>query len=158
MELNIFEHVEMGIHALFYEERNAEDVFSMEWRKRNQNFHMYIYYTHDTSFFNILGKSFIYVKSEHKCEVADKLGPVLKELYIDAKHILPALLKLEQLEVLSVTHNESVYSFIIKFVVAQGQKMKELVLANCTQSIESHLKKLSWVMCNRSDQRVQIDG
>ncbi|GKA03017.1 leucine-rich repeat, cysteine-containing subtype protein, partial [Tanacetum coccineum] len=71
--------------------------------------------------------------------LADKLGPVLKELYIDecfdldAKHILPALLKLEQLEVLSVAHNESIdNSFIIKFVAARGQKMKELVLANCT--------------------------
>ena len=71
--------------------------------------------------------------------LADKLGPVLKELYIDecfdldAKRILPALLKLEQLEVLSISHNESVgNSFIKKFVAARGQKMKELVLANCT--------------------------
>ena len=71
--------------------------------------------------------------------LADKLGPVLKELYIDecfdldAKRILPALLKLKQLEVLSVSHNESVNnSFIIEFVAARGQNMKELVLANCT--------------------------
>ncbi|GJY61759.1 leucine-rich repeat, cysteine-containing subtype protein [Tanacetum coccineum] len=90
------------------------------------------------------GKSFIYVKSEHKCEIADKLGPVLKELYIDAKHILPALLKLEQLEVLSVSHNESVYnSFIIKFVAARGQKMKELVLANCTNLTDKALRAIS---------------
>lgn len=72
--------------------------------------------------------------------LADKLGPILKELYIDecfgivdAKSILPALLKLQQLEVLSISHIETVNdSFIIKFVTVQGQKMKELILADCT--------------------------
>ncbi|GJS47259.1 leucine-rich repeat, cysteine-containing subtype protein [Tanacetum coccineum] len=63
--------------------------------------------------------------------LADKLGPVLKELYIDAKHILPALLKLEQLEVLSVAHNESIdNSFIIKFVAARGFMDEIIELAN----------------------------
>ncbi|GKF93743.1 leucine-rich repeat, cysteine-containing subtype protein, partial [Tanacetum coccineum] len=67
-------------------------------------------------------------------------GPVLKELYVDecfdldAKHILPALLKLEQLEVLSVAHNESVdNSFIIKFVAAP----------NCTKFTDKALRAIS---------------
>lgn len=72
--------------------------------------------------------------------LADKLGTILKELYIDecfgivdANSILPALLKLQQLEVLSISHFETVNdSFVIKFVTAQGQKMKELILADCT--------------------------
>ncbi|PWA83776.1 Leucine-rich repeat, cysteine-containing subtype [Artemisia annua] len=82
--------------------------------------------------------------------LADKLGPVLKELYIDecfdldAKRILPALLKLEQLEVLSVAHNESVNnSFIKKFVAARGHNMKELVLANCTKLTDKALRAIS---------------
>ncbi|GKE22974.1 leucine-rich repeat, cysteine-containing subtype protein [Tanacetum coccineum] len=72
--------------------------------------------------------------------LADKLGSVLKELYIDecfdldAKHILPALLKLEQLQVLSVAHNESVdNSFIIKFVAAP----------DCTKLTDKALRAIS---------------
>lgn len=82
--------------------------------------------------------------------LADKLGPVLKELYIDecfgidAIRILPALLKLERLEVLSISRFETVNdSFIRQFVAVRGEKMKELVLADCTKLTDKSLKVIA---------------
>ncbi|XP_076907286.1 uncharacterized protein LOC143563680 [Bidens hawaiensis] len=82
--------------------------------------------------------------------LADKLGSVLKELYIDecfgidAKSILPALLSLQHLEVLSMSRSESVNnSFITQFVAVQGHKMKELVLADCTRLTDRAIKAIA---------------
>ncbi|KAI3701378.1 hypothetical protein L6452_26400 [Arctium lappa] len=83
-------------------------------------------------------------------DLADKLGPVLKELYIDecfgidAIRILPALLKLECLEVLSISRFETVNdSFIRQFVAVRGEKMKEFVLADCTKLTDKSLKAIA---------------
>ncbi|KAL8239983.1 hypothetical protein R6Q59_016550 [Mikania micrantha] len=82
--------------------------------------------------------------------LADKLGSVLKELYIDecfgidAKSILPALFKLQHLEVLSISRFETVNdTFITQFVAVQGYKMKELVLADCTKLTDKALKAIA---------------
>ncbi|MFS7965500.1 putative leucine-rich repeat domain superfamily [Helianthus anomalus] len=82
--------------------------------------------------------------------LADKLGSVLNELYIDecfgidAKRILPALFKLQHLEVLSISRSETVNdSFITQFVAVQGHKMKELVLADCTKLTDRGLKAIA---------------
>ncbi|KAD6455101.1 hypothetical protein E3N88_09807 [Mikania micrantha] len=82
--------------------------------------------------------------------LADKLGSVLKELYIDecfgidAKSILPALFKLQNLEVLSISRFETVNdTFITQFVAVQGYKMKELVLADCTKLTDKALKAIA---------------
>ncbi|KAI3670733.1 hypothetical protein L1987_87729 [Smallanthus sonchifolius] len=82
--------------------------------------------------------------------LADKLGSVLKELYIDecfgidAKSILPALFKLQHLEVLSISRFETVNdSFVMKYVAVQGHKMKELVLADCTKLTDRALKAIA---------------
>ncbi|KAL8209282.1 hypothetical protein R6Q57_006014 [Mikania cordata] len=82
--------------------------------------------------------------------LADKLGSVLKELYIDecfgidAKSILPALFKLQHLEVLSISRFETVNDiFITQFVAVQGYKMKELVLADCTKLTDKALKAIA---------------
>ena len=70
--------------------------------------------------------------------VAEVLGHTLKELFIDdcqninAMLILPALKRLECLEVLSVAGIQTVCDdFISEIVTALGSNMKELVLANC---------------------------
>lgn len=70
--------------------------------------------------------------------IADSLGSVLRELYIDncenidAVLILPALLKLEHLEVLSLAGIETVCDdFLGKFVAVRGHHIKELVLTDC---------------------------
>lgn len=70
--------------------------------------------------------------------LADTLGSVLKELYIDdcqsinARLALPALKKFEHLEVLSVAGMQSVCDdFIRKFISVRGHHMKELVLGDC---------------------------
>ncbi|KAI7747839.1 hypothetical protein M8C21_005898 [Ambrosia artemisiifolia] len=88
--------------------------------------------------------------SDALSNLADKLGPVLKELYIDecfgidAKRILPALFKLQHLEVLSISRSETVTdSFITQFVAVQGHKMKELVLADCTKLTDRALKAIA---------------
>ncbi|KAG9133666.1 hypothetical protein Leryth_026415 [Lithospermum erythrorhizon] len=82
--------------------------------------------------------------------LADSLGHVLRELYIDecqgidAKLILPALLKLPHLEVLSVASIETVTdSFVVNFVTAQGHSMKELILKDCMKLTNSSVKAIA---------------
>ncbi|XAR51090.1 hypothetical protein NMG60_11005625 [Bertholletia excelsa] len=82
--------------------------------------------------------------------LADSLASVLRELYIDdcqnidAMYILPALSKLEHLEVLSLTGIQTVCDdFVCKFVAARGHNIKELVLTNCTKLTDSSLKSIS---------------
>lgn len=77
--------------------------------------------------------------SEGIINLADKLGSILKELYIDECfgldpiEILPALLKLQHLEVLSISRFETVNdSFIKQLVGVRGHNIKELILADCT--------------------------
>lgn len=76
--------------------------------------------------------------SEGVCCLASSLGLGLRELYldycygIDAMVILPALQKLENLEVLSVAGIQTVHDdFVCKFLSANGRRMKELILADC---------------------------
>lgn len=71
--------------------------------------------------------------------LAETLGPVLRELYIDdcqgidAMLILPALQKLEYLEVLSVAGIQTVSDdFIWEIISLRGPTMKELVLTDCS--------------------------
>ena len=71
--------------------------------------------------------------------LAETLGSVLRELYIDdcqgidAMLILPALLKLECLEALSVAGIQTISDdFIWEFICVHGPMMKELVLADCS--------------------------
>ena len=70
--------------------------------------------------------------------LANSLGSVLRELYldrclrIDVMVMLPALKKLEQLEVLSLAGLEAVCDeFIGEFISICGHNMKELILADC---------------------------
>lgn len=76
--------------------------------------------------------------SEGVCCLASSLRLVLRELYLDdccgldAMLILPALQKLENLEVLSVAGIQTVCDdFVCEFLSANGHRMKELVLADC---------------------------
>lgn len=70
--------------------------------------------------------------------LADSLGSLLKELYLDdcllinAAQIVPALKKLEHLEVLSLAGIQTVSDEFIKdYIIARGHNMKELVLKDC---------------------------
>ncbi|XP_022728951.1 uncharacterized protein LOC111284536 isoform X2 [Durio zibethinus] len=79
--------------------------------------------------------------------LATSLASVLLELYIndcqsiDAMLILPALKKLEHLEVLSVAGLESVTDgFIKEFIIARGDGIKELILTGCGKLTDSSLK------------------
>ncbi|XP_057965062.1 uncharacterized protein LOC131155722 [Malania oleifera] len=82
--------------------------------------------------------------------LADSHGSVLRELYIDdcqsidAMHILPALQKLEHLEVLSLAGLQSVCDdFIRSFIIMRGQNMKELILTDCVKLTDSSLKVIA---------------
>ncbi|XVE53999.1 hypothetical protein DITRI_Ditri03aG0047500 [Diplodiscus trichospermus] len=82
--------------------------------------------------------------------LANSLASVLVELYIndcqsiDAMLILPALKKLEHLEVLSVAGLESVTDgFIKEFIVTRGNGIKELILTGCVKLTDSSLKIIS---------------
>ncbi|KAJ8750807.1 hypothetical protein K2173_015988 [Erythroxylum novogranatense] len=82
--------------------------------------------------------------------LADSLGSVLKELYlddcqrIDAPTILLALKKLEHLEVLSLARIQSVSDkFVREFIATRGHNMKELVLTDCVNLTDSSLKVIS---------------
>jgi len=70
--------------------------------------------------------------------LANSLGSILRELYLDdcecldAMHILPGLKRLRCLEVLSLRGIGSVSDkFMKQLILSNGQNMKELVLANC---------------------------
>ncbi|KAG8363032.1 hypothetical protein BUALT_BualtUnG0011800 [Buddleja alternifolia] len=76
--------------------------------------------------------------SEGICSLTNSLQSVLRELYLDNAHgidamlILPALLELENLEVLSVAGIQTVTDdFISEVVSVHGCRMKELILADC---------------------------
>ncbi|GAB4838037.1 hypothetical protein Ancab_027565 [Ancistrocladus abbreviatus] len=78
--------------------------------------------------------------------VADSL-PILRELYLDdcqtldVMCILPALKKLEHLEVLSLAGIHSVCDkFMTEFISSNGHIMKELILTNCIKLTDSSLK------------------
>ncbi|OMO91768.1 Leucine-rich repeat, cysteine-containing subtype [Corchorus olitorius] len=79
--------------------------------------------------------------------LAKSLGSVLRELYIndcqciDAMLILPALKKLEHLEVLAVGGLESVTDgFIKEFIVERGYGIKELIFTGCGKLSDSSFK------------------
>ncbi|XP_062091158.1 uncharacterized protein LOC133797310 [Humulus lupulus] len=79
--------------------------------------------------------------------LANSLGSILRELYlddcqgIDAMLMLPALKKLEQLEVLSLAGVENVCDkFILEFIGSRGYNMKELILTDCVKVTDSSLK------------------
>ncbi|KAF3439680.1 hypothetical protein FNV43_RR17958 [Rhamnella rubrinervis] len=80
-------------------------------------------------------------------KLAKSLGSSLRELYlddcqsIDVKLALPALKKLEQLEVLSLAGLENVCDdFITEFIRVRGHKMKKLVLTDCVKLTDSSMK------------------
>ncbi|GAV72794.1 hypothetical protein CFOL_v3_16282, partial [Cephalotus follicularis] len=82
--------------------------------------------------------------------LANSLGSVLRELYlndcqsIDPMLILPALKKLDYLEVLSLVGIEMVCDdFVREFITACGHNMKELVLADCVKLTDSSLKLIA---------------
>ncbi|KAL6965786.1 hypothetical protein U1Q18_036846 [Sarracenia purpurea var. burkii] len=79
--------------------------------------------------------------------LADSLGSILRELHldycenIDVMRILPAMLKLEHLEVLSLAGIETVCDdFLIEFIAVRGCNIKELVLADCVKLSDSSMK------------------
>ncbi|KAF7836808.1 DNA repair protein rhp7-like isoform X2 [Senna tora] len=79
--------------------------------------------------------------------LADSLGSLLKELYlddcqsIDATLILPALVKLEHLEVLSVAGIQTVCDDFIKdYITLCGHNMKELILKDCVNLTDSSME------------------
>lgn len=70
--------------------------------------------------------------------IAESLKSVLKELYLDdcqgmsAALVVPALVKLEHLEVLSVAGIQTFSDKILKdYIIARGHNLKELVLKGC---------------------------
>uniref|UniRef100_A0A0V0IVK1 Putative ovule protein n=1 Tax=Solanum chacoense TaxID=4108 RepID=A0A0V0IVK1_SOLCH len=82
--------------------------------------------------------------------LSNSLGSVLRELYLDnceAIHpmlILPALLKLEHLEVLSVAGIQTVCdAFIKEFVTNRGQSLREIILKGCMELTDRSLKDIS---------------
>lgn len=82
--------------------------------------------------------------------LTETLGSVLRELYIDdcqnidAMHILPALEKLEHLEVLSIAGSQTVCDrFIRKLVAACGRNLKALTLSDCVKLTDASLKSIS---------------
>ncbi|XP_030448494.1 uncharacterized protein LOC115671165 [Syzygium oleosum] len=82
--------------------------------------------------------------------LANTLGSVLKELFIDdcqsinAMLALPALKKFEHLEVLSVAGMQSVCDdFIREFIFVRGHHMKELVLGDCPNLTDASFKVIA---------------
>ncbi|KAL0345032.1 UNVERIFIED_CONTAM: hypothetical protein Sradi_4334500 [Sesamum radiatum] len=87
--------------------------------------------------------------SEGICFLANSLRLVLRELCldncqgIDAMHILPALLKLENLEVLSAAGISTVCDyFVSELASVHGCRMKELVLADCMELTDLSMKAI----------------
>ncbi|KAK2989440.1 hypothetical protein RJ640_018758, partial [Escallonia rubra] len=79
--------------------------------------------------------------------LADSLGSILRELYIDdcqridAKLIIPALKKFQRLEVLSVAGIQTVCDeFISHIVTTHGRNIKDLDLSNCVKLTDNSLK------------------
>nr|XP_007154586.1 hypothetical protein PHAVU_003G131200g [Phaseolus vulgaris]ESW26580.1 hypothetical protein PHAVU_003G131200g [Phaseolus vulgaris] len=82
--------------------------------------------------------------------LAHSLGSLLKELYlddcltIDAAQIVPALRKLEHLEVLSLAGIQTVSDeFIGDYITARGHNMKELVLKDCRKLTNASIKVIA---------------
>ncbi|GMH18105.1 hypothetical protein Nepgr_019946 [Nepenthes gracilis] len=82
--------------------------------------------------------------------IAESLGSILRELYLDdcqtldAMCILPALKKLKQLEVLSLAGIQSVSDkFMREFICSNGHNMKQLVLTNCVKLTDFSLKVIA---------------
>ncbi|MED6156112.1 hypothetical protein PIB30_011572 [Stylosanthes scabra] len=82
--------------------------------------------------------------------LADSLGPLLKELYldhcqnIDAALILPALKALEHLEVLSLAGMETICDRFIKdYIIARGHNIKELILKDCGKLTDVSIKVIA---------------
>ncbi|XP_028787000.1 uncharacterized protein LOC114742937 isoform X2 [Neltuma alba] len=82
--------------------------------------------------------------------LADSLGSLLRELYlddcqgIDAAQIVPALMKLEHLEVLSVAGIQTICDDFIKdYIIARGHNMKELVLKDCVKLTDLSIKVIA---------------
>ncbi|XP_014510705.1 uncharacterized protein LOC106769554 [Vigna radiata var. radiata] len=82
--------------------------------------------------------------------LAHSLGSLLKELYlddcltIDAAQIVPALKKLEHLEVLSMAGIQTVSDeFIGDYITARGHNMKELVLKDCRKLTNASIKVIA---------------
>ncbi|KAK3041747.1 hypothetical protein RJ639_000671, partial [Escallonia herrerae] len=79
--------------------------------------------------------------------LADSLGSILRELYvddcqqIDAMLIIPALKKFQRLEVLSVAGIQTVCDeFISHIVTTHGRNIKDLDLSNCVKLTDNSLK------------------
>ncbi|KAL2554025.1 Leucine-rich repeat [Forsythia ovata] len=88
--------------------------------------------------------------SDGICSLIKSLRSVLRELYIDdcleidAMLILPAMLKLEHLEVLSLGGIQTVCdNFISEIVSVHGYRIKELGLAGCMQLSDLSLKVIA---------------
>ncbi|KAK4774614.1 hypothetical protein SAY86_009549 [Trapa natans] len=84
--------------------------------------------------------------------LANKVGSLLRELYIDdcqsidAMLILPALKRLENLQVLSVAGISSVSDdFVVEFVAQLGHNLRELVLSDCTNLTDASIKTIAEV-------------
>ncbi|KAL5697766.1 hypothetical protein ACHQM5_028883 [Ranunculus cassubicifolius] len=84
--------------------------------------------------------------------IADSLGLLLKELYldyceaidVDVMLMLPALTKLKCLEVLSLQGMQTVCDdFVTQFVSESGAKMKELVLGSCVKLTDESMKAIA---------------
>ncbi|KAK3034494.1 hypothetical protein RJ639_032483 [Escallonia herrerae] len=82
--------------------------------------------------------------------LADSLGSVLRELYlddcqsIDAMLIFHALSKMENLEVLSLVGLQTVCDdFVSQFLALSGNNIKELVLTDCSKLTDSSLKVIA---------------
>ncbi|KAK7363300.1 hypothetical protein VNO77_05436 [Canavalia gladiata] len=82
--------------------------------------------------------------------LANSFGSVLKELYLDdcqikeAASIVPALKKLEHLEVLSLSGIQTVCDVFIKdYIIARGHNMKELVLKDCIKLTDASIKVIA---------------
>ncbi|KAK9705576.1 hypothetical protein RND81_07G067500 [Saponaria officinalis] len=82
--------------------------------------------------------------------IADKLGSIVHELYLDdcdtldAMSILPSLKRLLRLEVLSLRGIGGVSDkFLKQLLTSNGHNMKELVLANCVNVTNSSLKVIA---------------
>ncbi|KAA0055779.1 hypothetical protein IC582_003131 [Cucumis melo] len=82
--------------------------------------------------------------------IANSLGSTLRELYlddclkIDPMLMLPAMNKLQHLEVLSLAGMEDVCDkFIQEFLTAGGRNLKELILTDCVKLTNKSIKAIS---------------